>query len=332
MIGRPAVTVSVSILAAAAICLGGSPAGRAAMGSDGLAVTCSIERPTVGLGVAGVGLNAWALSPDGKSLQYRWTATAGRVEGQGAEGHWELAGLRPGTFAATVNVTDSTGAQSECMVRVVVRRDAEKRGLGSSVSRETARALLQPGSAEESGYGLYSYLLFGSTPSDAARELYVKTVESYLALVPDVMSLEEYVPRGELNILYLLVRSAPTQPAAVAWALDNYDYARARSLLRNIPRNNRDGPYILAATRPLGKAGSAELAAGHYLLQDLSSVPPHLAALWVKEFLNQAAQNRFWEEKTAVKLGLNLRRTIGIAGAGLPEIRKGLDSLITWIP
>ncbi len=160
----------------------------------------------------------------------------------------------------------------------------------------------------------------------------MKTVESYLALVPDVMSLEQYVPRSELNILYLPVRSAPTQQPLAAWALDNYDYARARSLLRNIPGNNRDGPYILAATRPLGQGEGAELAAGHYLRQDLSSVPPHLAALWVKEFLNQAAQNRFWEEKTAIKLGLNLRRTIGVAGAGLPEVRKGLDSLITWVP
>ncbi len=333
MTQRLGVIAPILGLMAFGMCLGGSPAASAAGEGDGPAVTCSIERPTVGLGVAEVGLKTWALSPENKSLQYRWTVTAGQVKGRDSEAQWNLTGLRPGTFAATVNVTDSAGAQSECTVRVLVRRDVEQRGLGGGpVSRETARALLQPGSSEDSGYGLYSYLLFGSSPSDATRERYAKTVESYLALVPDVMSLEEYIQRKELNILYLPVRSAPTQQPLGAWALDNYDYARARSFLRNLPRNNRDGPYILAATRPLGQAGGSGLEAGHYLLQDLSSVPPHLAALWVKEFLNQAAQNRFWEERTAVKLGLNLRRTIGVAGAGLPEVRKGLDSLITWVP
>src|SRR5262249_39780463 len=129
MIPRPGVTASVSSLIAVGICLAGSPARPAAAGGEGPAVTCSIERPTVGLGGAGVGLRTWALPPDNKSLQYRWPATAGQVEGRGSEARWNLTGLRPGTFVATVNVIDSAGAQSECTVRVLVRRDAEERGL-----------------------------------------------------------------------------------------------------------------------------------------------------------------------------------------------------------
>ena len=79
------------------------------------------------------------------------------------------------------------------------------------------------------------------------------------------------------------------------------------------------------------EADDALAAAGSYLFQDLSSVPPHLAASWVREFLNQAAQERFWEEKTAVQLAQRLRATVGIMGAGLPEVRKSLDSWITWV-
>jgi hypothetical protein len=125
------------------------------------------------------------------------------------------------------------------------------------------------------------------------------------------------------------VRGAPAPPVTAQWVVDNYDYARARSVLRTVPGSNRDGPYILAAFKPLG--GTVAAAAGPYLFQDLSSVPPHLAASWVREFLNQAAQERFWEEKKAAQLARRMRATVGIMGAGLPEVRKSLDSWISWV-
>ena len=52
---------------------------------------------------------------------------------------------------------------------------------------------------------------------------------------------------------------------------------------------------------------------------------------WVREFLNQAAQERFWEERTGQQLALKLRLTIGILGVGLPEVRKALDTWIAWV-
>src|SRR5262249_57938260 len=101
----------------------------------------------------------------GRGLRYTWSATAGKIEGRGAEARWSLADLRPGTFAASVTATDGESTSPECLVRVTVRRDAEPRGL----SRETARSLLATGQSEMAGYGLYSYLLLGAPPSDASR-------------------------------------------------------------------------------------------------------------------------------------------------------------------
>jgi hypothetical protein len=271
-------------------------------------------------------LKAWAQSPSGRALRYTWAATAGRIEGRGAEARWRLAELRTGTYAATVTAGDGESTSSECRVRVTVRRDIQGRGL----SRETGGAFLGAGQSEAAGYGLYSYLLLGAPPSESSRERCLKAIEAYLALVPDVMSLEEYVPRRELNIFYLPVRGEPAKPLSGQWVLENYDYARARSLLRALPGPNRDGPYILAAFRPLGGA-AAGATSGPYLFQDLSSVPPHLAASWVREFLNQAAQERFWEERTAVQLARRMRATVGIMGTGLPEVRKALDGWITWV-
>lgn len=294
----------------------------AAAAAEPLPLVCSADTPTVPLG-GKVALKAWGRSPGGRALRYTWGATAGKIEGRGAEARWSLAELRPGTFAASVTATDGESTSTECLVRVTVRRDAEPRGL----SRETGRSLLPAGQAETAGYGLYSYLLLGAPPSEASRERYLKAIEAYLALIPDVASLEEYVQRGELNVFYLPVRGTPPSALTAQWALDNYDYARARSLLRGLPEPNRDGPYILAAFKPVG----AGAASGPYLFQNLSSVPPHLAASWVKEFLNQAAQERFWEEKTAVQLAQRMRATVGIMGSGLPEVKKALDGWITWV-
>jgi hypothetical protein len=289
-----------------------------------LDLTCSAQAPTVPLGGT-VTVKAWARSPAGRALRYTWTATAGRIEGRGAEARWNLAELRPGTFAASVTAADGGSVSAECLVRVTVRRDAQPRGM----SRETGRFFLVSGQPETAGYGLYSYLLLGAPPSEASRERYLKAIDAYLSLVPDVVSLEEYVPRGELNIFYAPVRDAPAPSVTAQWVLDNYDYARARSVLRILPSSNRDGPYILAAFKPLG--GTAAAAAGPYLFQDLSSVPPHLAASWVREFLNQAAQERFWQEKKGEQLAQRLRATVGIMGAGLPEVRKSLDTWIAWV-
>lgn len=286
---------------------------------------CSAQSPTVPLGGT-VTVRAWASAPAGRALRYTWTATAGRIEGRGAEARWSLAELRPGTFAAIVTAGDGAKVSPECVVRVTVRRDVQGRG---GLGRETGRFLLVSGQAETAGYGLYSYLLLGAPPSEASRERYLKALEAYLTLIPDVVSLEEYVPRPELNIFYLPVRAALSPPVTAPAALESYDYARARSVLRVVPGSHRDGPYIVAALKPMGGASAG--AAGPYLFQDLSSVPPHLAASWVREFLNQAAQERFWEEKKGVQLAQRLRAIVGIMGAGLPEVRTSLDTWITWV-
>src|SRR5262250_3968125 len=93
-----------------------------------LDVTCSADSPTVPLGGA-VGLKAWAPTSGSSAMRFSWTATAGRIEGRGAQARWNLADLRPGTFAASVTASDGESTSAECLIRVTVRRDAEPRGL-----------------------------------------------------------------------------------------------------------------------------------------------------------------------------------------------------------
>ena len=54
-------------------------------------------------------LQASATDADGDSLRYAYSVTGGSVTGEGAEATWELAGVRSGTYTATVEVDDTCG-------------------------------------------------------------------------------------------------------------------------------------------------------------------------------------------------------------------------------
>ena len=323
----------------------------APMAEPGL-VACSPDRVAVAPG-GSVVLRAWAApvreTDPGRVVRYDWDVRVGHLDGRGAEVRWTLTDVRPGRYAAAVRLHDGRGPiTEECIVRVIVTPAVAERGAltpspGAAEPRrrphlnrpparaETGGAFLLPDRAETPGYGLYSYLLFGAPPGNGTRERYRSALEAYVGLIPDITALEQYVPPSELNIAYVPVRAAPDRHAAPDRLLADYDYARARSLLRLFPGGNREGPYIVSSLRPLGGADQPAAQPTPYLFQDLSKVPPHLVASWVKEFLNQAAQERFWEDRSTERFALKLRVTVGVLATALPEVKKALDTWIAWV-
>ncbi|RPI04237.1 MAG: hypothetical protein EHM71_13830 [Zetaproteobacteria bacterium] len=307
-------------------------------------LTCSPDRTSIALGESVV-MRAWVDAPPERVTRYAWDVRVGRVVGSGPEVRWDLATVRPGRYAAAVRVHGSGSVSEECLLRIIVRRDAAGRGALSPTpaspspapsppgirSRETGSAFLLSDRTEMTGYGLYSYLLFGSPPGAAVRERHLKALEAFVGLIPDIAELERYIPTRELNIAYVPLTTDPGRQATADRLFAHYDYARARSVLRLIPGGNREGPYIVSVLRPLGGTAGAAASPNPYLFQDLSTAPPHLVASWVKEFLNQAAQERFWEERSAERFALKLRVTVGVLGAALPEVKKALDTWIAWV-
>jgi hypothetical protein len=294
--------------------------------SRSIDVACSPEKPLVSIGDT-IALTAWANSRGGRTFKYDWAATGGKLTSLGDQAQWRLDDVHPGTYRATVTVRDATGS-ADCSVLVIVRPQ-----LREPPGRESGWAFLLRNEVEEKDYGLYSYVLFGSTPSSQTRDRYLEVIDAYLQAMPAIRSLEKVrIPRRELNIVYLPLDTdrTPAEAGSVSAGLllESYDYARARALLRVLPGARRNGPYLVSALGPLdAKRGSGD----HYLIQDLSSVPPHLAGLWMKEFLNQTAQERFWQEQTTERLAVKLRTTVSIVARGLPEVMKGLDTLIVWV-
>jgi hypothetical protein len=192
--------------------------------------------------------------------------------------------------------------------------------------RDTGRAFLLPHQREAAGYGLYSYLLFGTPPSDASHDRYLQAICAYLT-IPPIAGMEQYIPRGKLNITYLPIATQPSARPTPEWVLDHYDYDRARALIDRIDGTHQDGPYIVSVLRPLP---DTRLAAVHYLYQDLSSIPPNVILLWVKEFLAQVEQDRFWEERATEHFVLVLRTNIARVARAWPPVHSAVTLLINW--
>lgn len=279
--------------------------------------SCTPEKPVAGSRES-IHVRLWTASRSG-TARYTWTATAGHIDGHGVEGLWDLSGAPAGYATATVHYDGPSGAVS-CSLQVVVRESAGER----APAQDRGHDLLVKNTPETPGYGLYSYVLFGSVPDDQSRPRYLQLLQAVVAQAPSIEDLRVYYDASQLNLTYIPVTSGGQPPVSVQWLLDNYDYAHARFLLHAVAGNLNGGPYLVSSRQPLGKAAS-----GPYLVQDLSSVPPHLVSLWTSEFLNQAAQEHFWEQSTGKMLALRLRTAIGIMAEGLPDVRKSLDSWIS---
>jgi len=202
---------------------------------------------------------------------------------------------------------------------------AEPAPAGRPPNRVTSRALLAQGEDEEPGYGLYSYLVFGLRPTrqDVRYARYVKALEAYLEL-EEASSVRRYVQQDAINVTYLPVKDAGVNPTA-AYLLESYDYARAQRLLALTSGEAPDGPFLISARRPLSKASTLP---SEYLFQDLSTVPPELVRLWVHHFIEQAAQERFWERKTRDEFVLEMRTYIARGGNEVAGLSAAFATLL----
>jgi hypothetical protein len=176
----------------------------------------------------------------------------------------------------------------------------------------TARAPLWTGDVEAAGYGLYSYLLFGSS-SEAAYHRRLAAACAYLSVIPDRAepAIQE-LSSENLNIFYVPLRSSSyrrdvltTQDAA--WLVANYDYSRASLLLGRIGEEG-DDIYLVSYRERLTRVEAPE--ADQLLVQDLSLVSLELVELWVKEFRRQIRREAYWDEFTFRQAMLRLRSAL----------------------
>ena len=67
-----------------------------------------------------VGLTTTATDPDGDTLLYTYSVTGGTIRGDGGNATWDLSGLAPGTYTASVEVDDGCGCVSFSSTTVTI--------------------------------------------------------------------------------------------------------------------------------------------------------------------------------------------------------------------
>jgi hypothetical protein len=299
----------------------GAAAGPVPASGDPVLV-CSADRPAAPTGDS-VAARVFLSHGEAAGARVEWSASAGRVEGEGAAVVWHLSGPAPAEAVLTARVRTGSGPERSCAVSLLVLEPPTR---GSA--RLAGRALLVRDSAEAPMYGLYSYLLIGAPASGAGRERHARVAGEYVRLVGDAMALEQMRPRERLNVTYAPVERRPRRFSADS-LLASYDHERAQVLLAQLEHDGLqpDGVYLVSVRAPLSAATAAPRTA---LVMDLSAVPPEMAGLWVAEFINQTAQERFWESGGLRRVGLRLRTGLAVAGEALPRVRDALAQWIQW--
>jgi len=67
-----------------------------------------------------VNLTTTATDPDGDTLLYSYSTTGGRITGDGANVSWDLSGVGPGTYTASVDVDDGCGCITSATTTVTI--------------------------------------------------------------------------------------------------------------------------------------------------------------------------------------------------------------------
>src|SRR5262249_46082449 len=191
--------------------------------SNTMEVLCLTEQPAMMMG-ENARLRAWASTPDGKpikqSIKFDWRVTEGLIQGTGADVRWNLSAVKlelnelHKKLVATANVTGPGLSEVRCPVEVFIGRgegaETKRRPPADLSGLMSERLYLQPGETEESGYGLYSYLLFSAPPKNKEEETrYLKTIESLLALGEIEEFLKRHVRLSQLNATFIPVTKVP---------------------------------------------------------------------------------------------------------------------------
>ena len=70
----------------------------------------------------GVSLTVFATRPDNEEIFFRWAVTGGRLKGEGPSVTWDLSGVQPGRYTATVEVNDGSQHATATSTSVTVEQ------------------------------------------------------------------------------------------------------------------------------------------------------------------------------------------------------------------
>jgi hypothetical protein len=298
-------------------------------------VACAVE-PALVTGQR-LTLHAWAVKSDGAAADLpsdlRWQVDRGTVGADpvlaGVPTAWTIPEApRKGLVRARLVAADGSAVCTSTARVVPTLRGLNNTHAGSGQGMSgTARSrhLWIREEDEPRGYAAVGYLLLPAPPAAADRERFLRVLEAWLRQLPDVADLELYVERNQLTLYLLPVREMPTLKLqtgsddprvwreAARLVLAHYDHARAQALMARMGfAAGGAGPFLL--TRPSVPGGRPVTL----MVEDLSTVDPGIAEVWMRWSLQLGSQPRELTGEAMQRAALTLRNVIAHLARGLP--------------
>jgi hypothetical protein len=196
-----------------------------------------------------------------------------------------------------------------------------------------ARSLLIRDEYEERGFGLYSYLLFGSRPTADTKNRYLELVRTIIQRAERTTDMTAVgYPKSELNVFYFPVMRKPRRTATVdetaEWIVAYYDYARARRILDliDLPMHG-DGPYLLASLLPLSRGIVSNVA----IMEDLTFATDATAPLWARRFVDVSCTPQLWNQRSLSFAALRIRDLVSLAAVASQPVVRAVDVIVAWV-
>lgn len=280
-------------------------------------VACTSEELVVQASGEPVALRAWALPRGHGGLSYAWYPSAGEIDGEGDEVLWDLRGAQPGKHEALVAARDTAGRLGMCSLGVTLVP-------GFPMMLPDLGLALVGDEAEDSGFDRYTYLLFRRPPSPEVRPRFASAASFFVRLRRVMMRARE----ADGVVMYLPVDTRPPSETALrdtSWIFEHYNYGRAGDVLGRLRPAGNDGPYLVISPVPLSRADSA-------VVNDMSTVPPHLIEPWIKHSLFMVADEGSRLRRMRLTAVLRMRLVLGILAEGFSDVQNSVEDLIRFVP
>jgi len=192
--------------------------------------------------------------------------------------------------------------------------------------------VLVSGEPEPAKYGLYTYVLIREKPQTADEvDTALHVIERVLFVTDSVAEAEKSVDASQLNVFFLPTLRGPAvgkTPQTIAkWILDNYDHARAKSILNRVGET-RPGVCFATSVRPLsGREGNG----APVLVQVLTRPKRAYLRDWVDFFVQKASTPTRWDSTSLRQVLLSTRDHLELIGVLGPAVAQNVKQILRWV-
>lgn len=268
--------------------------------------------------------------------------------------------LLPGNFSAVAKIMHPGLPTAGCQTGFTVDPHAP---VAPWPTLNIVRIPLMPGQKENSGFAVYTYILYRRHPVSAKE---IERFRNILAAVaaheaPEKFGQHSLAPGFKVpasappigrqatsrrELAPIIVPVSADGPFTVDWLFDNYDPALASQLLANLncqrttkPTNCRnrlsgDGPYLISTVVRLSCISMAPCQSGNpeaFLMQDLGQTSPEVGGEWVSDYMAMVTQKKSWTNGyTLQQASLDFAKSLDVAGGELQAAQASVKDAIAF--